>query len=163
MTFDIHTIDTALDRYWSGSSSLADEALLRQYFSSTQVAEEHRPYAGLFVHFAEQRIVHTDLQVETVLKSLSTEPQKPSGILRFLTRPRFTMGIAAAMTLMLSVVTLMNMQTNTNTRILDDTADTEEAMRVTKQALAMLGGNINSSSRVVNRNVKKVGSASIIK
>jgi len=75
------------------------------------------------------------------------------------------MGIAAALTLMLSVVTVMNtqMETSSNRLVLDEAAETEEAMRVTKQALALLSNKINTSSQKVNNGFAKVKSASIIK
>lgn len=163
MKFDKNNIDGLLDKYWDGASTLAEEAVLRQYFSSDSVHEEHSPYASLFQHFTVQREMSTDLQVESVLKAISSPPKKQSAFMRLIKRPSFTMGIAAALTLMLSVVTLMDTQMPGNTVVLDEKEETEEAMRVTKQALALLSGKINDSSKLVNRNVKKVGSASIIK
>jgi len=163
MNHNINKIDSLLEAYWQAETTLADEAALREYFQSGQVAEQHKAYTGLFAHFTDQRMLTTDLDVEQVLASISA-PTKRSLLSIFSVR-KYTMGIAAALTLMLSVVTVMNtqMETSSNRLVLDEAAETEEAMRVTKQALALLSNKINTSSQKVNNGFAKVKSASIIK
>ena len=48
MNTDYNKIDTILNKYFEGISSLEEEALLRQYFASGFVAEKHYPYKALF-------------------------------------------------------------------------------------------------------------------
>lgn len=45
---DTTTAQELLDRYFAGESSLAEEASLRAYFSSGEVAPEHQPFQPLF-------------------------------------------------------------------------------------------------------------------
>lgn len=75
------------------------------------------------------------------------------------------MGIAAAMVVLLMVTSIVNInQQNTNqTIVLDEAAETEEAMRVTREALALLSSNLSKSSSTVNEGLSRVKSASILK
>lgn len=45
------TATRLLDKYWMGETKLEEEAALRAYFKSDQVAEEHQQFAPLFSYF----------------------------------------------------------------------------------------------------------------
>ncbi|HAY70518.1 MAG TPA: hypothetical protein DCX89_01375 [Saprospirales bacterium] len=47
-------IDQLLDAYWEGETDLDDEKLLKSYFLSDQVHDDHLAYKDLFVFFDEQ-------------------------------------------------------------------------------------------------------------
>lgn len=163
MKMDSSHIDALLEKYWEGTSSLAEEAEIRSYFAHGDVAEEHKTYAPLFGYFAEARSMQTALDVEEVL----SEVAKPKPRFKLFALTPFTMGIAAAMVALLSVITVMNVNTTSqkpnNTIVLDQEADAEEALRITKQALALLSKNINTSSENVQHGVQKVKAAGIMK
>lgn len=156
-------IEALLEKYWEGTSSLAEEAELRAYFAKGDVTEEHRAYAPLFGYFADARSMQTELEVENVLSDIA----KPKSIFKLFSLTPFTMGIAAVMVAVLSVITVMNVNTMPqkldNTIVLDQEADAEEALRITKQALALLSKNINTSSENVQQGVQKVKAAKIMK
>jgi len=160
MKYSIENIDNLLDLYWEGETSLAQEAELRQYFNGKNVAPEHAAYTSMFVHFSEQRILTTDLDVETVLANIA-KPKK--SIFQMFSIKRYSMGIAAALTFMLSVTTLMNVQTSSNVVVLDEVAETEEAIRITREALALLSTKLDQSTKEVNNGISKMKSASIIR
>ncbi len=48
MNLDYNKIDAILNKYFEGTTSLAEEDLLRQYFASGFVADKHYPYKALF-------------------------------------------------------------------------------------------------------------------
>lgn len=48
-------IDNILNKYFEGETSLDEEKLLRQYFNSNEVDEEHLMYAPIFQYFAEEK------------------------------------------------------------------------------------------------------------
>lgn len=64
-------IDQLLEKYWNAEASLQDEAELRAYFASDDVAPEYEQYKDLFSFFAISRLQSTDLDVEKVLSSIS--------------------------------------------------------------------------------------------
>lgn len=161
MKHNIENINRLLDLYWEGETSIAQEAELRAYFNGDDVATDHAAYTSMFVHFSKQRALTTDLDVEQVLASIA-EPK--TSIFRLFSVKRYSMGIAAALTLMLSVTTVMNLQTTkSNVVVLDEAHETEEALRVTKEALALLSSKLDQSTKKVNDGISKMKSASIIR
>ncbi len=50
----INNINNILAKYWEGQSSLEEEAQLRSYFLSNEVAEEHKEYVPLFQFYASE-------------------------------------------------------------------------------------------------------------
>lgn len=60
------TIDELLDLYFAGQTSLEQEQVLKDYFRSGQVAEEHAPFAALFGAFEAEAAVTMPLQEEVV-------------------------------------------------------------------------------------------------
>lgn len=65
-------INQLLEKYWNAEASLQEEAELRAYFSSDDVAPEHEQFKKLFTFFSIGRLQSTDLDVEEVLSSLSS-------------------------------------------------------------------------------------------
>jgi len=64
-------INQLIEKYWSAEASLQEEAELRAYFSSDDVAPDHVQYKDLFTFFSISRLQSTDLDVEDVLSNLS--------------------------------------------------------------------------------------------
>lgn len=64
-------INQLLEKYWNTETSLQEEAELRAYFSSDDVADEHKQYNALFEHFTSQRLERTNLDVEALLGNLN--------------------------------------------------------------------------------------------
>lgn len=161
---DIHAL---LEKYWEGESSLAEEAEIRAYFAKGNVADDLEPYAPMFSHFSEMRDISTDLAVDEVIVSIApADVEKPPRIVSLLKYMPFKMGIAAAMVAVFAAVTVLNIQTQSQGAqmiVLDEESETEEALRVTRQALAMLSKNIDKSAQSVNMGVSKMKSAAILK
>lgn len=162
MSYNMNNINNLLEAYWKGNTSLSQEAELRAYFQSGDVDVSHETYAPLFQHFSNMRDMSTDLEVETVLQDIA----KPkASIFSIFTRSSYRMGIAAAMTAVFSVTALLNLQNTSSTHniVLDEAAETEEALRVTREALAFLSVKIDNSSREVKSGVSKLSSVGIIR
>lgn len=49
-----NTIDILLEKYWKAETNSEQEAQLKAYFLSSDVAEKHLPYASLFSYFGKQ-------------------------------------------------------------------------------------------------------------
>ena len=64
-------INQLIEKYWNAETNLQEEAELRAYFSSDDVAPEHEQYKDLFTFFSVSRLQSTNLDVEDVLSTLS--------------------------------------------------------------------------------------------
>ena len=53
---ELDKIKLLLERYFEGTSTVADEALLNSYFSGDNIAPELQSYKQLFVGFAQARL-----------------------------------------------------------------------------------------------------------
>jgi len=53
MNTDYKHIDNILNKYFEGLTTLSEEKVLRNYFSSDDIAETHRPYKAMFQHFEQ--------------------------------------------------------------------------------------------------------------
>lgn len=80
-------IDLLLEKYFTGTSSLAEEAELRNYFKNKNIEPKHETYKPLFESFAhEQQIRFTEK-----LPSFDEKPQQ-----RFSIKQWYLAGIVAA-------------------------------------------------------------------
>lgn len=133
LSFD-QLFDDLLEKYFEGETSLEEERTLKQYFSSEDVAEEHKQFGRLFGYFANAQ---TEKLEEDIEKEISTQARK--GQLRVL-RNR-VMGIAASLAILLSIVFLMQDNFQSDQMALTDAEriEAEEALETTMEALAMLG------------------------
>ena len=62
-------IDNLLEKYWEGETSVEDEKVLKQYFKSSDVEEEHAAFKDLFVFFENVS------QITYPIESQSVEPK----------------------------------------------------------------------------------------
>lgn len=152
-----NNINLLLNKYWEGETSLQEEAQLKQYFREGSVAPEHTKFAPLFGFFESQQSVSADVDL--------AEPLQEKAVVRRLSVRRYVMSIAAILTLVLSAVTVMNIDSSSTqyqgkyTEITDE----QEAIEMTREALAFLTKKMDTSTREVSRNVKLAEKADIFK
>ena len=174
---DADGIDEILERYWNAESTLEEEGILKEYFTSNDVATKHLPYRELFVMFDEKASMTTDLNTFDILKKAqkeigesvigsSTLPKKVET--KVFSLQRWASGIAAVFVLGFATVFLMNQPSTTTqykgqTTYLDEEAEAQEAYEITKEALAFLSSKMNKNSKTVVKSVSKAEKASIFK
>lgn len=147
-------INKLLDKYWEAETSLQDEKILISYFKSKEVAPDHLQYRDLFQYYDYA----ANIQLEAKISSL---PERSV----FALRKNF-MGIAASLLLMISagffiVNNYMNNQSyNSNSIVI---TEEEEALRITKDALAFLSIKLDESSRNITSDIQKMERVSILK
>ena len=126
-------IEDLLEKYFQGETSIAEENELRNYFSSSNVAqhlEQHRPIFGYF--------------------SLEKEQQFTSGI-PLLPKPLDEKNTVAWISIAASVVVLLGVGTYAyyssdvanKSQNLGTYDNPEEAFRATQKALSLVSDNIN--------------------
>lgn len=147
-------INNLLSKYWEAETSLHDEEVLIDYFKSGNVAPEHKQYQDLFQYFDYA----ANIQLEAKITSLPTAS-------KYSLRRNF-IGIAASLLLMISagffIVNNYMYSHNGNSNAIEITEE-EEALRITRDALAYLSIKLDESSRNITSDVQKMEKVSILK
>lgn len=126
-------IDYLLEKYFQGETSIAEENELRNYFSSSNVAQHLEQYRSIFEYF-----------------SLAAAHQFTPEI-RLLPRPRDKKRNVAWLSIAASVVVLLGIGTYayysadvvSKSKDLGTYDDPEEAFKATQKALSLLSNNVN--------------------
>ena len=154
-------IDELLERYWDGESSVDEEIDLKSYFASAHVSKEHLPYMDLFRYFEDQsKIIYSNEakapQIEQVKHKLVT-----------ISFRKYIYAVAAVFILgICSIFVMKNIsadQKQDSMSQVQEIEDPEEALRVTKQALALVSRKFNKSKHAVKENLAELEKASLFK
>jgi len=152
-------IDILLDKYWEGNTSVEDENLLKDYFSGTNIIDEHKPYQELFRYFTEQQNI--TYQTLNIKKGIS------EGKSKVIVFRKFIYAVAAVSVLVFAAVSVMKniepKQVIQETSLVNEIDDPEEALRVTKEALAMVSKKFRASQQTVRKNMGSLEKAAIFK
>ena len=126
-----HKIETLLEKYFEGATTIAEENELGAYFSSSDVAPPHEPYRPMFGYFS-------------IAKEQQFEPNIP-----LQSKKRKTvkwLSVAASVVVLISAGTFayFNYGTAAKNQELGTYDNPEEAFRETQKALAMLSDHVNT-------------------
>ncbi len=124
---ELDRIDILLEKYFEGETTIAEENQLKDYFSSSDVAqhlEQYKPLFGFFSKAKEQKS-----QQEIPLQSKK--------------RNVAWLSIAASVVILLGVGTFNYVNNTTPSEDLGSYDDPEVAFRETQKALALLSNNVN--------------------
>ncbi len=64
-----------LEKYWNAETSLQEEGILKSYFSSDNVSDEHIEFIPLFSHFTQLKNMSSDIDISAILSSKSDTNQ----------------------------------------------------------------------------------------
>jgi len=148
-----------LDKYWDGETSEDEEFVLKGYFRSSIIQEEHKAFTDLFEYFDRQKNI-----TFTARQNESTD-SKPK--VKYFNLRRIIYSVAAASLLLFAAVTVMkdiNPDPNEQqTAMVNEIEDPEEALRVTKEALALVSKKFRASQQTVRENMGSLEKAAIFK
>ena len=172
-------IDALLEKYFEAESSLEEERWLQTYFSKGNVADRHQAYTHLFGYFTEMKEETCDLDFATVLKDevkseINIKVIQPQSDVRIIPVRKYLGAVAAIFVMGFGALTIMKMYTSSTGQIkeytykgkyvmLDDPSEAEEAIAITKDALAYLSNRMNKSSKKVLTSVSAAQKADIFK
>lgn len=160
----MNTIDQLLERYWEAETTVSEEQELRAYFASGQVAGKHEAFGALFGYQTMLRGMSTDVSMPGVVSDdilqggASIRPMSPLSMI---------MKVAAIGIILLVAIWGIQRQLDTSSAPmatvlhLDDASDAEEAMQVTRDALAYLTAKLDKNTRSISAHVKTVERADI--
>jgi len=148
-----------LDKYWDGETSEDEEFILKVYFCSGNVQEEHKVFVDLFEYFDTQKSITFNSQQS---KSIDVKPK-----IKYFSFRKIIYSIAAASVLLFAAVTVMKDinpdPTVQQTAMVYEIEDPEEALRVTKEALALVSKKFRASQQTVRENMGSLEKAAIFK
>ena len=148
-----------LDKYWDGETSEDEEFILKVYFCSGNVQEEHKVFVDLFEYFDTQKSITFNTQQS---KSIDVKPK-----IKYFSFRKIIYSIAAASVLLFAAVTVMKDinpdPTVQQTAMVYEIEDPEEALRVTKEALALVSKKFRASQQTVRENMGSLEKAAIFK
>ena len=111
MLMDLDNIEKLLDKYLEATTNLHEEALLKDYFTSDNVAPHLQEYQAMFQYFKQSK-------TERYTKSIRLETKN---------QKRKWIGIAASIALLVGVFTFNQYQNNQETK--RAYADTQNALQ----------------------------------
>jgi len=161
-------INNLLDKYWEGETSIEDEKVLKQYFSTSDVAAEHEAFKDLFVFWDNTSKIKYPTLDQTVDNQTIEIKHESKGIVRSLSIKKYVYAVAAVIVMTIaSIFVVKNLHNEVQPKEtysqVQEIEDPEEALRVTKEALALLSKKLNSSTKTVKENMGELEKASIFK
>lgn len=126
---ELHKIETLLEKYFEGETSIAEENQLQEYFSSPDVAQHLVQYRPMFGYFSKAR----EQQFE---QTLPLQPRKRKVVA--------WLSVAASVVVLLGVGTFAYNNMQSAPEDLGTYDDPEVAFRETQKALDMLAGHVNT-------------------
>lgn len=130
---ELNKIEEILEKYFQGETSIAEENQLKDYFSSSNVAQHLEQYKPMFGYFSQAKEQKSTYEIP-----LQTKKQNVAWL-----------SIAASTVLLLGIGTYFFVsEKNDTTAVASQTElgtydDPEEALKATQKALALLSNNVN--------------------
>nr|WP_315225028.1 hypothetical protein [uncultured Flavobacterium sp.] len=129
---ELNNIENIIEKYFQGETSIAEEKQLKDYFSSSNVAqhlEQYKPIFGYFSQVKEQKSTQ-EIPLQTKKRNVAW------------------LSIAASVAVLLGIGTFSYVsEKNTTTVVAQSELGTydnpEEALEATQKALALLSNNVN--------------------
>lgn len=164
-----YNIDRFLADYWEGESSLADEEDLRKYFRSGAVAPRHKELKSYFNYLSrEQSKSGVNLDVKKILAS-DAKSEKKEAVVRTLPGRRLRSLAAIGAVLIACGIGFfaMDQLNGSDTKyagkvtVLDNTEEQEEALAITKEALAMLSDKFGKGQASIEKEMEQINKLNI--
>ncbi len=146
---DSKHIHQLLDKYWDGLTSLEEEAQLRQYFRSGQVADDLKVFQPVFQYFSAERqqSLSTDFDAKLLARLASTQqpPAVRRRLLPLLARAAAIALIICTAVWWLSQQSLQPQQQAVNWELYEE-EDPQKALQEVQKALRLISKKMNSST-----------------
>ncbi|AOC95522.1 hypothetical protein BB050_02410 [Flavobacterium anhuiense] len=130
---ELNKIEDILEKYFQGETSIAEENQLKEYFSSSNVAQHLEQYKPMFGYFSQAREQKSTYEIP-----LQTKKRNVAWL-----------SIAASAVVLLGIGTYFFVsEKNEPTAVASQAElgtydDPEEALKATQKALALLSNNVN--------------------
>jgi len=148
-------INSLINKYWQGQTSLSEEETIREYVLSDRIAEEHKDLVPLFSYYKSESDISMDFDIDL---SFTKERQKAK--VRFL-MPKI-IGIAASLLLLLTVgYQQFNVTDASYNNKYTEVQDPDEALEIAIEALGFLSSKYKKGTAPVSKGFKNVEKADV--
>jgi hypothetical protein len=130
---ELNKIEDILEKYFQGETSIAEENQLKEYFSSSNVAQHLEQYKPMFGYFSQAKEQKSTYEIPLQSKKRNVA----------------WLSIAASAVVLLGIGTYFFVsEKNDTTAVASQTElgtydNPEEALKATQKALALLSNNVN--------------------
>lgn len=129
---ELDKIENILEKYFQGETTIAEENQLKEYFSSSDVAQHLEQYKPIFGYFSQVK-----QQKSTQEIPLKTKRRNVAWL-----------SIAASIVVLLGIGTYLFMSQENTAPVVAQSElgtydDPEEALKATQKALSLLSSNVN--------------------
>ena len=144
---DLNEIKELLEKYYRGETSLQEEERLKTFFARAQVPESLAPDKKFFTALAEKDNKESDEVFQANLEYLIEREWQKESKRRFIIRPSWVGGIAAAAVILFLVFIHQNPQPMTHA---DTFRDPGEAYEETRKILLSISYTMNGGAEKLN-------------
>jgi hypothetical protein len=139
---ELDKIENILEKYFQGETTIAEENELKEYFSSSNVAQHLEQYKPMFGYFSQVKQQKSAQVLESLAGTAKTIP------LQTKKRNVAWLSVAASAVVLLGIGTFYYVSQKTTTAVVAQSElgtydDPEEALAATQKALALLSNNVN--------------------
>ncbi|WP_343695345.1 hypothetical protein [Flavobacterium sp.] len=140
---ELDKIENILEKYFQGETTIAEENQLKEYFSSSNVAQHLEQYKPVFGYFSQVKQQKSTQELENLTLTGETIPLKTKK------RNLVWLSIAASVVVLLGIGTFFFAGEENNTTAVASQSelgtydDPEEALAATQKALALLSNKVN--------------------
>jgi hypothetical protein len=134
---ELYKVETLLEKYFEGETTIKDEQELQDYFASPEVAPHLQQYASLFNHFAVAKGQQFKQEIPAFEISTVENRNKKRNLV--------WVSIAASVVVLMGIGTYMfyDSEPVTESKDLGTYDDPELAFKATQKALSLLSNNVN--------------------
>jgi len=152
---NIKEIEVLLERYFEGETTLAEEKLLKEFFSADEVPEHFRQHQPLFRYFSDEAslTIDNEEQEKVLMRRISRFETEVSGsgMQPVQKRMYYLSGIAAGLLILIGLVFTFKSELLKKHFPGKENASSELAYSQTKQALLLVSVGLNTGLDEVQR------------
>lgn len=139
---ELNKIENILEKYFQGETSIAEENELKDYFSSSNVAQHLKQYQPIFGYFSQVKEQKSTQELENLVRTGEAIP------LQTKKRNVAWLSIAASAVVLLGIGTYFYISEKNATPVVVQSElgtydNPEKAFAETQKALALLSNNVN--------------------
>lgn len=154
-----NNIQSLLDKYFAGETTLAEEQILRQYFHNEKVEKAHLQYQPLFQFFAKEKEAQLNENFE---EKVIAKVGRKSKVLKMRSLSRRILKVAAVFLVLLTAWMVTQNALKTPEQIMEERwaaheiKDPEKAFEATKAALLFASIKMNRGTKKAAGGVVKL-------
>lgn len=159
-------INMLLEKYWDAETSIEEENELKHYFSGADVHPDHEEYADLFIYF--KQVKESSISLEKAMAKVNDELKNSVGgftSAKVMPMRKWALSIAASLIMIFGAISIWENYSKASTPSFAsvEIENPDEALEVTLEALAYLGGKMKKGTTPVKEQMEKMKTQDIFK